>query len=110
MVLVPNLSSVQGFNWYAGTTRIARLTGLGVFDAILGLSTPGNLYTGGNTNQLGTFYIGTGNNFGNGRVNITAATSTKLCDFWTANAGVQVGSISTDGTNTFLQRYFRLPT
>ena len=32
---VPSPSSVQGFNWYAGTTRIARLTGLGVFDALL---------------------------------------------------------------------------
>ena len=69
-------ASAQGFNWYAGTTRIARLNGSGVF------------------------YIGNGSDFGNGRVNITAAASTKLCDFWTANAGTQVGSISTDGSTT----------
>ena len=53
------------------------------------------MYTGGNTNQVGTFYIGTGGNFGNGRVNITAPASLKLCDFWTSNAVTQVGSIST---------------
>ena len=46
------------------------------------------------------FFIGHGSDFGNGRVNITAAASTKLCDFWRANAGAQVGSISTYGTTT----------
>jgi hypothetical protein len=90
---VPNTGSNVGFNWYGGTTRLARLNGSGTFDAI-GLSTSGNLYTGGNTNQVGTFYIGTGGNFGNGRVNITVSSSAILCDFWSANAGRQVGSIS----------------
>jgi len=90
---VPNTNSASGFNWYGGTTRLARLNGSGTFDA-KGLSTNGNLYTGGNTNQVGTFYIGTGGNFGNGRVNITAPASLKLCDFWTSNAVTQVGSIS----------------
>ena len=75
------LSSAQGFNWYAGTARLARLNGTGTFDA-KGLSTSGNIYSGGNTNQVGTFYIGTGGNCGNGRVNITAAGSTKLCVFF----------------------------
>ena len=96
---VPNTNSASGFIWYGGTTRLARLNGSGTFDA-KGLSTSGNLYTGGNTNQVGTFYIGTGGDFGNGSVNITAATNTKLCDFWTAHAGMQVGSISTNGIST----------
>ena len=30
---VPSASSAQGFNWYAGTTRLARLNGSGVFFA-----------------------------------------------------------------------------
>ena len=90
---VPNTGSNVGFNWYGGTTRLARLNGSGTFDAI-GLSTNGNLYTGGNTNQSGIFYIGTGGNFGNGRVNITVSSSAILCDFWSTNAGRQVGSIS----------------
>ena len=50
--------------------------------------------------KLERFYIGIGSDFGNGRVNITAAASAKLCDFWTAVAGAQVGSITTDGSTT----------
>ena len=92
-------TTTQGFCWYAGTTRIARLSGLGTFDA-KGLSTTGNIYSGGNTNQVGAFFIGTGGGFGNGRVNITNAASTKLCDFRNANAVTQVGSISTSGLTT----------
>ncbi len=47
-------------------------------------------------------YIGNSSDFGNGRVNITAA-SGKFCDFWTPNAQsvqTQVGSITTSGTAT----------
>jgi hypothetical protein len=57
-------ASTQGFNWYAGTTRCARLTGTGVF-----------------------VYIGHSSDFGNGRVNITTlltsstGTAGRLCDF-----------------------------
>ena len=69
-------ASFQGFNWYAGTTRITRLSGSGVF------------------------YIGNGSDFGNGRVNITAAASSRFCDFWTAHAVTQIGSISTNGAVT----------
>ena len=68
-------SSSKNFNWYAGTTRIARLTGSGVL------------------------YIGSSSDFGNGRVNITA-NSGKFCDFYTASAATQVGSITTNGTTT----------
>jgi hypothetical protein len=77
---VPNTNSASGFNWYGGTTRLARLNGSGAFNAY-SLSAESNLYSGGNINQVGSLYVGTGGNFGNGRVNITAATSTKFCDF-----------------------------
>ena len=60
-------ASGQGFNWYAGTTRIARLNGSGVF------------------------YIGNDSDVGNGRVNITAPTSLNFCDV--CNAGAQVCSV-----------------
>ena len=52
-------ASAQGFNLYDGTTRMARLNGSGVLDA-KGLSTTGNIYSSGNTNQVGALYIGTG--------------------------------------------------
>ena len=103
-------ASAQGFNWYAGTTRIARLNGSGAFNA-KSVSAESNLYSGGNINQVGALYVGTGGDFGNGRVNMTAAAaSTKLCYFWTAVAGAQVGSISTDGTSTSYNTtsYYRL--
>ena len=51
---VPNTNSGSGFNWYGGTTRLARLNGPGTFDA-KGLSTSGNICSGGNTNQVGAF-------------------------------------------------------
>jgi hypothetical protein len=72
---VPNTNSGGGFNWYGGTTRLARLNGSGVL------------------------YIGNSSDFGNGRVNITA-NSGKFCDFYTASAATQVGSITTNGTTT----------
>ena len=72
---VPNTNSASGFNWYGGTTRLARLNGSGVL------------------------YIGNSSDFGNGRVNITA-NSGKFCDFYTASAATQVGSITTNGTTT----------
>ena len=74
---VPNTNPNGGFNWYGGTTRIARLSSAGL-------------------------YIGYSSDFGNGRVNITAASS-KFCDFHTLNAQsvlTQVGSITTSGTAT----------
>ena len=56
---VPNSSSTGGFNWYAGTTRIARLNGSGAFNA-KSVSAESNLYSGGNINQVGALYVGTG--------------------------------------------------
>jgi len=52
-------ASAQGFNWYAGTTRIARLNGSGAFNA-KSVSAESNLYSGGNINQVGALYVGTG--------------------------------------------------
>ena len=90
-----------------GTITGGTLTSLGNISTANGtisgksLSSSGNLYTAGKTNQAGIFYIGTGGDFGNGRVNI-AASGTKLCDFWTSGAGAQIGSITTNGlTATF---------
>ena len=80
MVSVP--TSVQLFNWYAGTTRLARINGSGVF------------------------YIGHSSDFGTGRVNITtllptsSSTSGKLCDFFNSDASTQVGSITTSASFT----------
>jgi hypothetical protein len=75
-------TSTQGFNWYAGTTRLARISGSGVF------------------------YIGNSSNFGTGRVNITTlltsstGTAGRLCDFYSSDASTQIGSITTSGTAT----------
>ena len=73
--------------------EFARLNGSGAFKAY-SFSAESNLYSGGNINQVGSLYVGTGGNFGNGRVNITVSSSALLCDFWSTNAGRQVGSIS----------------
>jgi len=58
---VPNTSSNGGFNWYGGTTRLARLNGSGAFNAYY-FSAESDLYSGGHINQVGSLYVGTGGN------------------------------------------------
>jgi hypothetical protein len=96
---VPNSSAA--FRWYAGTTVVATILGSGQFsapniDASQNLSYNGTLYASGPA-EFG------GYNYGNGRINMLPSStgSTKFIDFWRADQGAQVGSISTNGTNTF---------
>ena len=107
---VNNTSSTGGFNWYGGTTRLARLNSSGTFDPKTVSASGKPLLPVGILTKLKLFYIGTGGDFGNGRVNITAAASTKLCYFGTANAGQQVGSISTGGLTVTYKHSVGLPT
>jgi hypothetical protein len=96
---VPN--SGGAFRWYAGTTVVATLLGSGQFSAP-------NIDAGQNLSYNGTLYASGpaefgGYNYGNGRINMLPSStgSTKFIDFWRADQGAQVGSISTNGTNTF---------
>jgi hypothetical protein len=96
---VPNSSAA--FRWYAGTTVVATLLGTGQFSAP-------NIDAGQNLSYNGTLYASGpaefgGYSYGNGRINMLPSTtgSTKFIDFWRADQGLQVGSISTNGTNTF---------
>ena len=94
-------TAAQSFKWYAGTNIVATLNGSGQFsatniDASQNLSYNGTLYASGPA-EFG------GYNYGNGRINMLPSTSgsTKFFDFWRADQGMQVGSISTNGVNTF---------
>jgi hypothetical protein len=89
------------FRWYANTTVLATLNGSGTFSAKGIDAQNGNFSTGGNYYGGGKIHIGYQGDFGNGTINATPQSSTKFLDFWTANAVTQVGSISTNGSNTF---------
>jgi hypothetical protein len=89
------------FKWYAKTTLLATLNGSGTFSAKGIDAQNGNFSTGGNYYGGGKIHIGYQGDFGNGTINVTPQSSTKFLDFWTANAVTQVGSISTNGSNTF---------
>ena len=89
------------FKWYASTTVLATLNGSGTFSAKGIDAQNGNFSTNGNYYGGGKIHIGYPTDFGNGTINATPQSSTKFLDFWTANAVTQVGSISTNGSNTF---------